>query len=142
MTCRTTYHPSGCIHTASNYQGYQLHGKQLKYTISGKPLMELSWDNGILDGTKTIYRNNSKVAVIPYVKGEKHGTELHYDDLGNLTAEIEWRNNKKHGTTKLYSEEDIDTEWFFKGQSVHADKFKVLESREQIVSEFRDSEIR
>ncbi|PIS02017.1 MAG: hypothetical protein COT85_07710 [Chlamydiae bacterium CG10_big_fil_rev_8_21_14_0_10_42_34] len=142
MTCRTTYHPSGCVHTVSNYKDYQLHGKQLKYTLSGKPLMELSWDYGVLDGTKTIYRNNSKIAVIPYVKGEKHGTELHYDDLGNLIAEIEWRNNKKHGVTKLYAEEMTDTEWFFKGQSVNADKFKVLENRELIQNEFKESEIR
>lgn len=139
---RTTFHPNGQVHTVSHYHDYQLHGAQLKYTASGKPLMELHWDHGVLDGSKIIYRNGSKVAVIPYSKGQKHGTESHFDDLGNLTAEIEWRNDKKHGTTKLYSEETTDTEWFFKGQSVSAEKFKTLEVRDQIATEMRDLEIR
>ncbi len=143
ISSRTTYHPNGGVHTVSHYHDYQLHGPQLKYTASGKPLMELNWNHGVLDGLKIIYRNGGKVAVIPYVAGEKHGTEFHYDDLGNLTAEIEWRNDKKHGVTKLYSEEEAtDTEWFFKGQSVNAEKFKVLESREQIIAEYRDNEVR
>lgn len=139
MLVRTTYHPNGGIHTISHYENYQLSGPQTKYTASGKPLMELHWKNGILEGQKTVYRNGQKVAVVPYVKGKKHGIEYHYDDLGNLTAEIEWRNDKKHGSSKLYSEETVDTEWFFKGQSVSADKFQTLESRDQIVSEFRES---
>lgn len=142
VASRTTFHPNGGIHTVSHYDNYELHGPQLKYTAAGRPLMELNWDHGVLDGTKVIYRNGSKVAVIPYVKGEKHGIEFHYDDLGNLTAEIEWRNDKKHGLTKLHTEEATDTEWFFKGQAVNAEKFKILESREKIVSEFRELELR
>jgi antitoxin component YwqK of YwqJK toxin-antitoxin module len=138
IVCRTTYHPNGGIHTVSHYHDYQLHGPQQKYTASGRPLMELNWDHGVLDGSKIIYRNGYKVAVIPYVKGGKNGTELHYDDLGNLTAEIVWKNDKKHGPTKLYSEDAVDTEWFYKGQSVNAEKFKKLETRERIISEFND----
>jgi len=141
IASRTTFHPNGGIHTVSHYDNYELHGSQMKYTASGRPLMELNWDHGVLDGSKVIYRNGSKVAVIPYTKGKKHGVELHYDDLGNLTAEIEWRNDKKHGVTKLHTEESTDTEWFFKGQAVNADKFKILENREQIVSEFREHEL-
>ncbi|MBX7066831.1 MAG: hypothetical protein K1X28_06335 [Parachlamydiales bacterium] len=141
MFCRTTYHPNGNVHTISHYDNYQLHGKQTKFTASGKPLMELNWERNVLEGPKIIYRNGQKIAVVPYVKGKKHGTELHYDDLGFLTAEIEWRNDKKHGKTLLHSEDATDTEWFFKGQSVNADKFKTLESRDKIVSEFRDQAI-
>lgn len=142
MACRTTYHPNGEVHTISHYDNYQLHGTQHKFTASGKPLMELNWNHGVLDGSKIIYRNGVKVAVIPYVKGQKEGIEYHYDDLGELTAEIEWRDDKKHGTSKLYSEEATDTEWFFKGQSVSADKFKILENRDRIATEFRETEIR
>lgn len=139
---RTTFHPNGNPHTVSHYHDYQLHGEQLKYTASGKPLMQLNWDHGVLNGDKIIYRNGLKVAVIPYVAGEKNGIELHFDDLGNLTAEIEWRSDKKHGTTKLHTEEFTDTEWFFNGQSVSADKFKVLETREKIAEDFRDNTAR
>lgn len=142
IASRTTYHPNGNAHTISNYHDYQLHGPQLKYTASGKPLMELHWNHGVLDGSKVIYRNGSQVAVIPYINGQKHGVEFHYDDLGNLTAEIEWRNDKKHGATKLHTEDSTDTEWFFKGQSVNAEKFKNLDGREKIISEFNDNEVR
>lgn len=142
VATRSTYHPNGQVHTVSHYRDYQLHGSQMKFTASGKPLMELTWNDGVLDGEKIVYRNGSKIAVIPYIKGQKHGTEFHFDDLGDLTAEIEWRNDKKHGATKLYSEVSTDTEWFFKGQSVNAEKFQNLETRDQISAEMRDLETR
>ncbi len=132
---RTTFHPNGEIHMISHYHDYQLHGEQLKFAPSGRPLMQLSWNHGVLDGLKVIYRNGIKVAEIPYLNGEKHGTELHYDDLGNLTAEITWKNDKKHGCTKMYSEESVDSEWFYKGQIVNAERFTLLEQREQIVAD-------
>jgi len=142
IVSRTTFHPNGNKHTVSNYHDSQLHGEQLKFTASGKPLMDLHWDHGVLDGEKTIYRNGSKVAVIPYAMGEKHGVEFHFDDLGNLTAEIEWRHDKKHGSTKLHSEEFTDTEWFFNGQAVNAEKFKILDVRERVAAELRDNQTR
>ena len=85
MAARTTYHPNGEIHTVSHYENDLLHGPQTKYTASGRLLMELNWNQGVLDGLKTVYRNGSKIAVIPYIYGEKHGVERHYDDLGNIT---------------------------------------------------------
>jgi antitoxin component YwqK of YwqJK toxin-antitoxin module len=138
---RTTYHPNGNVHTISHYHNYQLHGSQMKYTASGKPLMEMNWKDGILDGSKIIYRNGSVIAVVPFVNGKKEGTEFHYDDLGNLTAEITWRADKKHGVSHLHAEEATDTEWFFRGQSVEAEKFKTLDERDQIASELRNAEI-
>ena len=132
---RTTYHPTGRIHTVSRYRDYQLHGEQRKFTSTGKPLMKLDWDSGVLDGLKVVYRNGSKIAEIPYIKGQKHGVEHHYDDLGNLTADIEWKNDKKHGCSKFHTDETTDIEWFFKGQSVSAERFETLENRDRIVAE-------
>ena len=132
---RTTYHPTGEIHTVSHYHDYQLHGEQLKFTSTGKPLMKLSWNHGILDGLKVVYRNGTKVAEIPYVNGHKQGIEHHFDDLGNLTADIEWKNDKKHGCSKFYTDEATDTEWFYKGQTVNADRFQMLENRERFVAD-------
>lgn len=139
IASRMTFHPNGNIQTISHYHDYQLHGEQRKFTASGRPLMELNWNHGVLDGSKIIYRNNAKVAEIPYINGQKHGTELHFDDLGNLIAEIEWRNDKKHGMSKLFSEETTDTEWYFKGKAVSKERFKVLEERDAY---FNNREIR
>ncbi len=134
---RTTYHPNGEIHTVSHYHDYQLHGDQTKYTASGRPLMNLHWNHGILDGIKTNYRNGIKVSETPYLQGQKHGTELHYDDLGNLIAEIIWRNDKKHGCCKAYTEDSTDADWFFNGQIVSAEKFATLQEREQMIADFQ-----
>lgn len=138
---RTSFHPNGQVHTVSHYHDYQLHGEQLKYTASGKPLMKLHWNHGILDGIKTIYRNGSKIADIPYVNGQKHGTELHYDDLGNLTAEIKWKSDKKHGASQFHTDESTEMEWFYKGQAVTKAKFDVLESRERFIAEVSGAHI-
>jgi antitoxin component YwqK of YwqJK toxin-antitoxin module len=140
MTGRTTYHPNGQIHTVSHYEDYQLHGKQSKFTSSGRPLMTLHWDRGVLDGMKTVYRNGVKTSEIPYVHGQKNGMETHYDDLGNLIAKITWRNDKKHGCSKSYTEEGQDSEWFFNGFLVTAEKFELLESREQMVADFMQTD--
>lgn len=138
IASRTTFHPNGNVHTVSHYHDYQLHGEQQKFTASGRPLMELTWNHGVLDGHKKIYRNGSKIAEIPYIKGQKHGVELHFDDLGNLTAEIEWRNDKKHGPTKIHSEEETTTDWFFEGKSVSAERFQSLENRDLFIAEHRE----
>lgn len=135
MSERTTYHPNGEIHTVSHYDDYQLHGTQMKYTPSGIPLMELSWNHGVLNGHKVIFRNGIRVSEIPYINGAKHGTEFHYDDLGNMISETAWRNNKKHGCCKSYTEDSIDYEWFHNGMAVDAQKFAYLETREQIIAE-------
>ncbi|HEY4254984.1 MAG TPA: toxin-antitoxin system YwqK family antitoxin [Chlamydiales bacterium] len=135
MVSRTSFHPNGQVHTISHYSDLSLDGEQLKFTASGKPLMKLHWNHGVLDGIKTVYRNGIKVAEIPYVNGQKHGLETHCDDLGNLTAEIEWKQDKKHGSSKLHSEEATEEDWFYKGQAVSHQSFDMLSNRDQLVAE-------
>lgn len=135
MTERTSFHPNGELNTISHYHEYQLHGPQYKFTPSGRPLLELSWNHGVLDGQKVIYRNGIRVAEIPFVNGEKHGVEYHYDDLGNLISETMWKNDTKHGCCKSYTEESVESEWFHNGMAVSAEKFILLENREQIIAE-------
>ncbi|HLB52912.1 MAG TPA: hypothetical protein VJK48_04315 [Chlamydiales bacterium] len=133
---RITYHPNGQAQTISHYHDYQLHGEQQKFSSLGRPLLELNWNHGVLDGVKSIFRNGIKVAEVPYVDGVRHGMETHYDDLGNLIAEIPWRNDKKHGCSKNYSEESSDFHWFFNGRAVTASRFEFLQDRERMIAEF------
>jgi antitoxin component YwqK of YwqJK toxin-antitoxin module len=135
IASRTSYHPNGLVHTISRYKDYQLHGEQEKFTSTGKPLMTLNWNQGVLDGLKIVYRNGVKVAEIPYVSGQKNGMESHFDDLGTLTAQIEWKHDKKHGSSKFFTDESVEQEWFFKGQSVAHEKFELMNSREQLVAD-------
>ncbi len=135
IVSRTSFHPNGNLHTISHYRDLQLDGEQQKFTASGKPLMTLHWDNGLLHGPKIVYRNGTKIAEIPYSQGKKHGLETHCDDLGNLTAEIEWQHDKKHGISKLHSEEATEQEWFYKGQAVNQQKYERLLGRDQLVAD-------
>lgn len=141
IVSRTTYHPSGQIHTISHYLDHQLHGEQLKYTSTGKPLMQLSWNRGVLDGVKVVFRNGQKISEIPYVNGKKEGTEYHYDDLGYLTAEIGWKKDKKHGSAKYHTDEATEIEWFYKGQLVDREKFQSLENRDRLMAEFSPEDL-
>lgn len=136
VSSRVTYHPTGHIHTFSHYQDYQLHGEQLKYTATGKPLLRLQWNHGVLHGPKVVYRNGTKISEIPYVHGKKHGVETHYDDLGNLTAEIAWSEGNKHGSSRFFTEESTEVEWFYKGTAVNEQKFHSFLERDLLLAEF------
>lgn len=132
---RISYHPNGQIQSISRYQDYQLHGEQIKNTPSGKPLMAMQWNRGVLDGTKTVFRNGVKIAEIPYVNGQKQGTEFHYDDFGAVIAEIQWKGDKKHGASRFFNEDAAETEWFFRGRAVSDRKFETLETREKLIAD-------
>ncbi len=134
-TVKTSFHPTGEIHTISHYDGSQLHGEQLKFTSAGRPLMKLNWNHGIMHGPKVVFRNGTKIAEIPYVNGRKQGVEIHFDDLGNLTAEIEWQNDKKHGCSKFYTDDTTEMEWFYKGQAVALDKYNMMANRDKLVAD-------
>ncbi len=135
VTTRTNFHPNGLIHSISHYHDYQLHGEQKKFTSAGKPLMDLNWNHGVLDGLKITYRDGLKIAEIPYINGQKHGIETHYDDIGNLTAEIEWKNDKKHGLSRFFDSESTEEAWFYKGAVISQQRFETLSSRENLVAE-------
>ncbi len=131
----TAYHANGHIHSISNYHDYQLHGEQKKFTSQGKPLMDLQWDHGVLEGTKTVYKDGIKIAEIPYNYGQKHGIETHFDDAGHKTAEIQWKNDKKHGPSKFFANGTEEFQWFYNGAVVSRDKFETLAERANLVAE-------
>jgi antitoxin component YwqK of YwqJK toxin-antitoxin module len=135
MIARTTYHSNGHIQSISHYDNYQLHGEQQKFSVSGRPLMNLEWKHGLLDGTKVVYRNGLKAVETPYVDGKKHGLERHFDDLGYLTAAIPYLSDKKHGKSTLYTEESTETEWYYNGELVSNEKFENLEERARIIAD-------
>jgi antitoxin component YwqK of YwqJK toxin-antitoxin module len=131
----TSFHPNGHIHSISNYHDYQLHGEQKKFTSLGKPLMDLHWDHGVLNGLKVVYRDGVKASEIPYCNGQKHGLEIHFDDLSNKTAEIEWKNDKKYGCSRFFTNGTEEQEWFYNGSVVSQEKFEMLYDRAGLVSE-------
>ena len=137
---RTTFHSNGTIQSENPYKSYLLHGKQITYSESGKPLMEALWKEGQLDGMKYLYSNGQKTTEIPFVSGKKHGVERHFDTNSNLVAEIQWNNDVRHGSSRYYGEEDTKIDWFYRGQNVSLKKFQMMEFREKLMAELRGDE--
>jgi len=137
---RTTYHSSETIQSENPYKNYLLHGNQITYSESGKPLMEATWEDGILNGMKYIYTNGQKTIEIPYITGKKHGLERHFDANSNLIAEIPWDNDVRHGSSRYFGEEDTKIDWFYKGKAVSLKKFQMMEFREKLIAELHGVE--
>jgi antitoxin component YwqK of YwqJK toxin-antitoxin module len=135
LTNRSTYHPNGQIQTETPFLDYKIHGEQLTFTTSGKPLMKMFWTRGVLNGNKIVYRNGNKQAEIPYVNGNKHGLEKHYNDQGSVVAEVHWENDQKHGSSHFHDEDNTDIDWFYKGKAVSLKKFEMLEYRDQLMAD-------
>lgn len=134
VVSRTTYHPNGQIKSKVNFQNSKLHGDQIDYSSKGDVLMTVTWNEGKLDGLKTVYKNGNKIAEIPYSNGIKNGIEKHFDSNGKLTKETHWENNKKHGSDRIYKENDTDVKWFYKGKPVSLKKFEEFTVREKLTA--------
>ncbi|NGX56448.1 MAG: hypothetical protein K1060chlam5_00691 [Candidatus Anoxychlamydiales bacterium] len=130
---RTTYHPNGAIKSKMSFDGYQLHGEQLNYSPTGTVLMEMNWKHGELDGMKYVYQSGKKIKEIPYSNGKKNGVERHFDENSRLLVEIHWENDKKHGSHRVYSEENTDIKWYYKGKAVSLKKFEDFNFREKLI---------
>jgi len=134
LLSRNTYHPNGQISSKMFFHHYQLHGDQVNYSPTGEIIMTMTWNHGLLDGMKTIYRNGNKVAEIPFTQGLRHGIERHFNDGGKLTIEIHWESDKKHGSHRIYKENDTEIMWFYKGKAVSLNKFEEFSFREKLIA--------
>ncbi len=135
LTARTTYHPNGQVKSKMSYENYELHGEQITYSPKGSLMSRMTWDHGQLDGMKVLYREGSKIAEIPYVKGKKYGVERHFDTNGRLTEEIHWENDKKHGSHRVFKDEETLIKWYYKGKAVSLKRYEEFSHREQLVAD-------
>lgn len=134
LMSRVTFHSNGQIKSKMNFKNYELDGEQITYSPKGEILMTMTWKTGKLDGLKSVFRNNNKIAEIPYLYGNKHGVERHYNNNGELTMETHWENNKRHGSHRVYGENDTEIKWFYKGKAVSLKKFEEFSNREKLIA--------
>jgi antitoxin component YwqK of YwqJK toxin-antitoxin module len=135
VAIRKTFHPNSQLQSITRFKNYELNGLQKKYTVSGKPLMEQTYKDGLLDGNQIHYRNGKVVLEIPFVNGKRHGIERQYDLDGSLIAEIPWEFDEKHGRERIKHEDYSNLEWFFRGKSVTREEYNELDTREKILAE-------
>jgi antitoxin component YwqK of YwqJK toxin-antitoxin module len=135
LVTRTTFYPDGRVAAVLNFNQYKLHGKYLTYSLKGEPLMEMNWDNGILQGSQNTYFNGIKVREIPYVQGKKHGIENQFNDKGTLIAEIHWEKDQKHGSSRYYENNNTNIQWYFRDEAVTLKTFEKLDIHEKMIAD-------
>ncbi len=134
LASRTSFHPDGRIATVSNFQDYQLQGKQLIYSPTGSLSMEMNWEGGLLHGSVITYCNDAKVKEVPFIHGKKQGVETQHNDKGELIAEIHWDHDQKHGSSHYYENNNTKIQWYFRGDSVSLRAYERLDMHEKMVA--------
>lgn len=73
----------------------------------GKPLAEIAYEKGELEGPSLYYTHGKLTQQIPYHKDAIDGIVSIYDDAGTLVESLEYRQGLKHGTSRgrQYKEE-------------------------------------
>lgn len=139
VTSKITYHPNGNVQSESYFKDEKLHGKQKVFASSGIPLLETTWNEGVLDGPELHYKHGKIAQQCNYINGKKHGLEIFFDTQGKITQEIHWENGLKHGSNRVYNNESIAIEWYFNDSKVTRDKFESLENRSKIIADLKSS---
>lgn len=75
------------------------------YYKSGSPSMQYSVKNGMIEGKKTMYFSNNKVAEeTDYISGEKEGKRTTFYPSGKMKSEESWKSNELYGPSITYYE--------------------------------------
>ncbi|MDD3722331.1 MAG: hypothetical protein PHW92_07575 [Lutibacter sp.] len=100
----TYFYDDGKPQSEGNMNGANRIGKWLFYNTDGKTIIsEENYENGLLNGTSTIYFDSGKIAeTTNYKNGELHGNVLRYSSEGILLDDLQYENGKLHGLAKYY----------------------------------------
>jgi antitoxin component YwqK of YwqJK toxin-antitoxin module len=139
LLTRTGFYENGTLQSETSYSDYILNGEQKKYSTTGNIALQQTWNKGKLDGLKVLYKDNTRVAEIPYMLGKKDGVEKHYHLDGTLAGEVHWVQGQKHGSDRKYENDETKIKWFFRGENIAPGQFELKEFEEKMLSELKDN---
>ena len=98
------YHQkSNNVMTKEYYKNGNLDGVKTTYYLNNKIAEELTYVNGIKEGTNIFYSPTGVVLKkLLYKNDELHGPAVYYDGSGKVVLEGNYKNGKKHGIWKTY----------------------------------------
>jgi len=98
------YHSkSNVIMTKENYVNGKLDGLKTTYFLNNKLAEELMYNNGIKEGVNNYYSPTGVLLKkLLYKNDELHGLATYYDGSGNIILEGDYKDGKKHGIWKTY----------------------------------------
>ncbi|MFK5982298.1 MAG: hypothetical protein QM499_05230 [Flavobacteriaceae bacterium] len=115
------YHQkSNGIMTKEFYKNGKLDGVKTTYYLNNKVAEELTYVNGIKEGANIYYSTTGTVLKkLLYKNDELHGPATYYDALGNIVLEGNYKNGKKHGIWKTYKNGKFVKEEVFPKPRIH-----------------------
>lgn len=119
------YYPNGRIRESIAYKEGKRHGETKRFAETGAPLAVEQWKEGLLDGTQLIFEHGNPVRQIGYSMGKKEGLERHFrPGTSDVVEEITWHQDIRHGTSKAYFDDQVITEWYWKGGRVSEEQYQ------------------
>jgi antitoxin component YwqK of YwqJK toxin-antitoxin module len=116
LALRTNYHANGSPKEMIPYTNNVVDGTKKTFYPAGEPATIEQWSQGRQNGLTTVYKYGEKSAEVPYANGVRHGTELRYKNGQAVVQEISWANGVQHGPMRTYVGDNVNTEWYYKGE--------------------------
>jgi antitoxin component YwqK of YwqJK toxin-antitoxin module len=117
LSNRTNYHTNGTTREMIPYDGQgNVSGLKRTFHPDGSPDTIETWDGNRQHGTTAVYQNGEKYAEVPYYDGRKHGVERRLKGGETVTQEVSWENGQMHGPTHSYTNDSVQTDWYYKGR--------------------------
>jgi antitoxin component YwqK of YwqJK toxin-antitoxin module len=106
------YHKaSKVLMTVENYKNGKLEGSRTVYYPNGKVAEEMSYKNGLKEGTyKRFGQNGFPIEATNYKNNEYHGEAVFYDADGVVASQGKFLNGKKAGLWQFYEKGQLTKE--------------------------------
>lgn len=96
------------------YVNDQIEGTLKTFLPGGEPATIEEWKQNCQHGDTTVFRSGQRVAVIPYLNGQKNGVETGFrPGTDIITEQISWKNGLKNGPSVYFVDNDKVTDYYF-----------------------------
>jgi len=97
-------------------------------TLADGGICEYTLVNGLVQGTRTYWKDGFLVGRQSLLNGLLDGTEYWYYPSGTVKKRIEFENGTYHGEYQKFDAFGVlvETKWFYFGKEVDASRFKYL----------------
>lgn len=91
-----------------NYFAGKKHGKHIFFTRNGDTTRWENYNNGLLDGPKRTYYENSKIKrEVNYANGVMDGKFKIFNEKGVVIEELDYKMGQKHGECKYFYDDGV-----------------------------------
>ena len=117
LQTRTYYHTNGSVKEVIPFdQGGNISGVKRTYNPDGSPNTIETWNRNQQTGSTTVYQNGERFSDVPYLSGKKNGLERRFVGGEVVSQEITWNDNQMHGPSFIYTGDNVQTDWYYKGK--------------------------